>query len=225
MIPVVVTRQYLEIIAEPIAKLKPSRPNFPDPVNIRIASEGSSSIDAYASVSIAFEVTSVFDSAHLATGDARRLVKRLVEHPYIKDYDKISGDSPLDWPGRFDVSQWQFLAAYAGEQRAGGAVVIMNAPDVGMLEGRDDLALLWDLRVAPPFRSGGVGSALMHAAEALAASRGARVIKVETQSINVRACRFYASHGFDLRQANAEVYEALPHEVQLLWYKPLDKTA
>ncbi|MEO5903622.1 MAG: GNAT family N-acetyltransferase [Gemmatimonadaceae bacterium] len=160
-------------------------------MNIRIASEGSSSIDAYASVSIAFEVTSVFDTAHLASGDARRLVARLLEHPYIK----------------------------------GGAVVVMNAPDVGMLEGRDDLALLWDLRVAPPFRSGGVGSALVHAAEALAASRGARVIKVETQNINVRACRFYASHGFNLRQANAEVYEAMPHEVQLLWYKSLDKTA
>lgn len=90
-----------------------------------------------------------------------------------------------------------------------------------MLEGRKDLALLWDIRVSPPFRSKGVGSALLAAAEAWATKRGARELKVETQNINVPACRFYKSLGCQLRHVNAGVYVGLPDEVQLLWYKLL----
>jgi len=195
-------------------------------VDIRIASEGLSSIEAYVSVPIAFEVASVFDVDHSsADGPTLRLVERSPEHSYVKDYDAIWGDSPLEWAHRFDLSEWQFVAAHVDGRRAGGAVLIMDAPDVEMLEGRKDLALLWDIRVAPAFRSRGVGSALLDAVEASAAARGVRELKVETQNINVPACRFYESRGFQLRDANAGVYEGLPDEVQLLWYKSLHKTA
>lgn len=81
-------------------------------MNIRIASEGSSSIDEYASVSIAFEVRSVFDVSEPSFDDeAPRLVERPVEHPYLKDYDQSWGGSPLEWSDRFDVSHWHFLVA------------------------------------------------------------------------------------------------------------------
>jgi hypothetical protein len=46
-------------------------------------------------------------------------------------------------------------------------------------------------------------------------------MKVETQNINVPACRFYAKQGFALGAAHHFVYPALPEEVQLLWYKDL----
>ncbi len=132
------------------------------------------------------------------------------------------GDNPLEWANRFDVSQWHFLVAYVDALRVGGAALIMNAPDVEMLDGRKDLALLWDIRVAPAFRSRGVGSAVLAAAETEATSLGAAELKVETQTVNVPACRFYESHGFELRQANAGIYEGLPNEIQLLWYKSLN---
>ena len=90
-----------------------------------------------------------------------------------------------------------------------------------MLEGRKDLALLWDVRVAPAFRTSGVGSILLAAAESWSIGQGAKELKVETQNINLPACRFYESCGFELRQANAGVYPGLPNEVQLLWYKSL----
>ena len=186
-------------------------------MNIQVAREDSSSIDQYASVPIAFEVTSVVD----VSDGSPRLVERWLDQPYKKDYDEVWGDSPLEWASRFDLNQWEFFVAYVGHQRVGGAVLIMDAPAVEMLEGRKDLALLWDVRVAPTVRSMGVGSALLAGAEAWAVEHGANEMKVETQNINVAACRFYESRGFELRRSNAGVYEGLPNEVQLLWYKSL----
>ena len=195
-------------------------------MNIRIENEDSSSIEAYASVPIAFEVASVFDVEHAASAEQSPIVvERTLDVSYIKDYDSVWGDGPVEWLHRFDVSGWHFLAAYVDGKRVGGAVVIMRAPDVEMLEGRDDLAILWDIRVAPSHRSHGIGSALIDAAEKLAAERGASVIKVETQNINVPACRFYESRGFELKFANARIYPDLPHEVQFLLYKTLDQRA
>ena len=42
---------------------------------------------------------------------------------------------------------------------------------------------------------------------------------VETQNVNVRACRFYARQGFALGAVNRDAYPDLPDEVLLLWYK------
>jgi ribosomal protein S18 acetylase RimI-like enzyme len=90
-----------------------------------------------------------------------------------------------------------------------------------MLEDRSDLAVLWDIRVAPAFRGRGVGRALFEAAETRALTRGCRELKVETQNINVPACRFYAALGCQLRVVRDNVYPQCPGELQFLWYKAL----
>ena len=90
-----------------------------------------------------------------------------------------------------------------------------------MLEGRSDLAVLWDIRVLPENRRRGVGAALFGAAEAWALARHCRQLKVETQNVNVAACRFYAHRGCVLRAAHDGVYPEWPDEAQLLWYKDL----
>jgi GNAT superfamily N-acetyltransferase len=90
-----------------------------------------------------------------------------------------------------------------------------------MLEGRNDLAVLWDIRVAPEFRGQNIGSTLFAAAQAWALARGARQLKVETQNINVPACRFYARQGCVLRAIERLAYPELPDEIQMLWYKDL----
>jgi len=100
-------------------------------------------------------------------------------------------------------------------------IAIARDPEFDLLEDRDDLALLWDLRVAPQFRRRGVASALLAAAEQWACARACRVLKVETQNINAPACRFYAACGFALRHVNTSAYEGLPDEIQLLWCKQL----
>jgi ribosomal protein S18 acetylase RimI-like enzyme len=81
--------------------------------------------------------------------------------------------------------------------------------------------VLWDIRVSPDVRGKGIGSRLARRCEAWAISRGCRQLKVETQNINVRACRFYQRQGFDLRVVNRLAYPELPGEIQLLWYKEL----
>jgi GNAT superfamily N-acetyltransferase len=90
-----------------------------------------------------------------------------------------------------------------------------------MLEGRDDLAVLWDIRVSPEARGRGVGAALFRAAERWAKARGCLHLRVETQNINVAACRFYARQGCVLRAVNRHAYAELPDEIQLLWDKIL----
>jgi GNAT superfamily N-acetyltransferase len=90
-----------------------------------------------------------------------------------------------------------------------------------MLEGRQDLALLWDIRVAPSARRHGVGSALFDTAVKWASSRGCVQLKVETQNTNVAACRFYAQRGCVIRTVRPRAYPALPEEIQLLWFKEL----
>lgn len=48
------------------------------------------------------------------------------------------------------------LSAFDGPSRVGGAVVAWRTPGADMLEGRDDLAVLWDIRVHPEYRGRGI---------------------------------------------------------------------
>lgn len=116
---------------------------------------------------------------------------------------------------------WGLFSAFVAGVRVGGAAIAFRSQGVEMLEGRDDLAALWDIRVAPKMRGKGVGSALLRAAEKWASAQGATSMKVETQNINVPACRFYDRHGFVLGAANEGAYPDSPEETQLLWYKDL----
>jgi GNAT superfamily N-acetyltransferase len=184
-----------------------------------IVNEPITRLGDYASIPIAFEVASAFE-VHRG-GERFVLTEVAVPSPYIKDYDALQGEHPSEWARQFDVSQWGVLAARAGGRRVGGAVIAFDTPGVDMLEGRRDLAVLWDIRVAPEARGSGVGAALFRAAEAWARARGCRQLKVETQNVNVPACRFYARQGCVLTAVDPFAYPGLPGEVQLLWYKDL----
>ena len=96
-----------------------------------------------------------------------------------------------------------------------------NTPGLTILEGHGESAVLWDIRVSPDARGQGVGSALFQAAEAWAKARGCRQLEIETQNINVPACRFYARQGCVLAAVYRFAYPDLPDEIQLLWHKDL----
>lgn len=191
-------------------------------MKVEVAADPAAALREYAGVPIAFEVRSVLDVAEQGAGPAGFLLtERRLAAPYVKDYDAIPGEHPVGWAERFDVSRWGVFAAWAERRRVGGAVVAFRTPGLDMLEGRDDLAVLWDIRVAPEARGQAVGSALFRAAEAWARARGCRQLKVETQNVNVAACRFYARQGCVLAAAHRDAYPGLPDEIQLLWYKYL----
>jgi len=99
--------------------------------------------------------------------------------------------------------------------------ILEVTPGVDLLAGRDDVAVLWDVRVAPAQRGAGVGSALFRAAESWAGAHGCGKLKIETQNINIVACRFYRKMGCTLGRIDRFAYPELPDEVQLLWWKAL----
>src|SRR6185437_2929902 len=104
-------------------------------------------------ISIGFNVDRILDIQPMA-GDLNSflLSERAIDVPYIKDYDAIAGQGPAHWASQFDVSNWGLIAARIEGRRVGGAVIALRTPGLNMLEGRDDLAVLWDIRVAPEFR-------------------------------------------------------------------------
>lgn len=151
----------------------------------------------------------------------RALADRLCFAPYIKDYDAIAGNRPADCAERFASLCRTLISAYRGGERIGGAVIVVDSPTARLIDGESDVAVLWDLRVRQTSRGTGVGGALFKAAENWATARGCRQLKVETQDINVPACRLYAKEGCRLESVEHGAYRELPSEVRLIWTKSL----
>ena len=171
----------------------------------------------YEKISIAFWVRSRFLVSR--AGDSLILEEETVD-PFFKDYD--IDDHPLSWPLRFDTSNWVVFAAFDGDRRIGGAVAAWKTPELGLLGSREDLVSLWDLRVDPAHRHSGVGYRLFEAVVIWARERQCVELVIETQDINVPACRFYVRQGCELRFANKDAYPPEMNEIQLLWYRKLD---
>jgi len=178
---------------------------------------GPEALPGWAGVPIRFEVKSVYRVEKV--GDGWKLTEKQVDKPWIKDYE-AEGDESAEWQRRFDLSNWAFFQAFDGDRPVGGAAVAFRTPTVEMLENRDDLAVLWDLRVHPDCRGKGVGKSLFHAAVEWARSHGCRQLKIETQNINVSACKFYAAQG--CRVGGVGSYPPpYDKEIMLLWYLDL----
>ncbi len=191
-------------------------------ISIEVGEAPIASVADLGQVPIAFTVDRVCDVLTAGNSANRFALKeRPIDVPYVKNYDQFDGEGPGHWAQRFDISDWGFIRAVSGGRLAGGAVIAFKTPDVIMLEGRSDLAVLWDIRVLPEMRGQGIGAALFRAAESWAAARACLQLKIETQNVNVAACKFYARHGCMLGSVHSSAYPALPAEVQLIWYKDL----
>jgi GNAT superfamily N-acetyltransferase len=189
-------------------------------MSITIVEESAEVLDNYSCVSIAFRVESQLRLETILNGwGGLRLIEEKIESPYLKDYDQF--ETPMDWPKKWDISKWGILLAFDGKNRVGGAAIAYDTREVFMLEGRKDLAVLWDIRIQPSFRGQGIGSRLFQRAIEWAHTRDCRYFKIETQNINVPACRFYANQGCVLGAINRYAYTDHPDEVQLLWYKEI----
>lgn len=163
-------------------------------------------------IPIAFTCTSRLDAAQLLKGN---WVETLVT-PWQKDYDGYPEDLPRATVARFP-GKWGLIAAFEGEKRLGGILLLTDAPSFDLLEGRKDLAMMPDVRVHPDGRGKGVGRALVE--EALKWSRRNNCVemRVETQDVNVSACRFYAAMGFRVYSVNPNAYGPGYDETQILW--------
>ena len=184
-------------------------------MSIVVQEETMAALGEYAKISIAFTVRSRYVPVPVECEDRRwRLVEQSVHPPWVKDYD--DGESPTRWL-RWDTSNWRIFLASTGSGVVGRAVLAFDTPGAEFLEGRNDIAALWDLRVAPEWRGEGVGSRLFERAVNYARESGCVELKIETQDINVVACNFYAKQGCRLTDVISDAYPEHPDEVQLIW--------
>jgi len=185
-----------------------------------------------------FEVRSVLVVEEVDNGlGGLRFHEEQVEKPYIKDYDSYEdlyskedgekGYGPQSWPVHFDISNWYIYMAFDQRQPVGGAAIAYNTDGVNMLEGRDDIAVLWDIRVHPDHAGKGIGTVLFQHAVDWSKSKGCSQLKIETQNVNVPACQFYVKQGCHLGQIHRYGYYGcyghpqVGHEVMLIWYYDL----
>ena len=135
-------------------------------LDIREEAPTPAALSEHAAIPIAFVVDRVLEVRLLDGGlGGMSLTQTAVTDPYVKDYDALEGAGPQCWPGRFDVSNWALIGARRDGASVGGTVIATRTPGLHMLGGRDDVAVLWDIRVSPRERGGGIGSALFRAAE------------------------------------------------------------
>lgn len=179
----------------------------------------------YASIPIAFEVNSVLEVEPIERGPGGvRLAERPVREPYTKGYDAQGDGGPERWADRHDLSKWAMFLAVRGDRPIGEATVALDTSDISGFHNSRDVAGLWDFRVHPGFRRQGVGTTLFDRVVEAARLHGCPRLKIETQSINVPACRFYASQGCTLGGLDVHAYGSDPacaHETMLLWYLDL----
>lgn len=196
-----------------------------DPVQIEIRPANADTLRQYGTIPILFEVRSILQP-HLIEGGAGGIELREVDlpAPYIKDYDTLQGGRPETWSTQFNLDNWAVFLAEGQTGYLGGAVVAFDTPGVRMLEGRRNLAVLWDIRVHPHVRGRGIGTRLFHEAIEWARAHGCTNLKAETQNTNIPACRFYARQGCELRAIDRFAYSEEPEvaqEIMLLWQKAL----
>ena len=142
---------------------------------------------------------------------------------YIKDFCAGDDETVARWE-RFDLSKWAFFMAFDGERPVGAATVASRDKEVNMLSGRDDLAVLWDIRVDGDYKRRGVGQALFDMAVKWSREQGLVQMKIECQNNNVPAVKFYHKQGAELCIIDEYAYYSEPeyrHETQFVWFLDL----
>ena len=182
---------------------------------VRYEIETTGALEEHSRISIAFTVASKMvakppDSP--AGGWSLREVS--VDPSYIKNYDE---EGPPTLRPNWDTSQWRIVSAFVGDERVGGAMVACRTAGSIFLEERDDLAALWDIRVAPEWRGKGIGTELFARVVEYSRGIGCVELKIETQDVNVGACRFYAKQGCRLTAVIPDAYPEWPGEFEFIW--------
>jgi ribosomal protein S18 acetylase RimI-like enzyme len=145
----------------------------------------------------------------------------LRETPVARPYPKYGNDDdPADWAETEDLSQWAIFLATLEQRPVGGAAVAPFPPGFTIPEIQEGVAGLWDIRVASDARRRGVGTAMLEHCAAWARVQGFTYLDIETQNVNVPACRFYAKQGCEMIEIRRHAYAHCPefaHEVMLIW--------
>lgn len=174
-------------------------------------------LSEYPKISPAFMVSSVLQCKVIQGGLGGILLEEQpVAEPYVKDTYDVD---PEQWKAQFDTSGWAFFIAYEDDIPVGCATVASPSDKLDACGGRADMAVLWDIRVDRNHRRHSIGSQLLRRCADWAKENGYKVLGIETQNVNVPACRFYARQGCELAEIRitAECAE-VAHEAMLIWH-------
>ena len=177
---------------------------------------------SYSAVSPEYMVESEFECIPADGGLGGILLReRKLSQAYPKYQDD---DGPAEWSREFDTNTWGFFLASDGNTPVGAAAVA--TPSCGMVAagGRNDIAVLWDIRVHENHRRHSLGTQLFRRGALWARGHGFGVLGIETQNVNVPACRFYARHACELVEIRRTGYSgcrAVAHEAMLIWHLKL----
>lgn len=173
----------------------------------------------YDSVQMVVHVKSHYVLNKINNGLGGFLMQEIPVEEYIKDlgvYERAS-----EYANTFDISNWAFYMAFDDEIPIGAVTIASRTNNVNMLDDRDDLSVLWDIRVVDDYKRRGVGQHLFDLVVDWSRKHGLKQIKIECQNNNVPACKFYHKQGAVLSKIDEYAYyndESAREEIQLIWY-------
>jgi len=176
----------------------------------------------YDEVPMVVHVNTVLAPRKLNNGLGGIIFDEINVEPYIRD---IAYDAACDFSKEFDISNWAFFMAFDGDKPVGAVTAVSKTKEVRMLDNRDDLCVLWDIRVDDAYKNMGVGTELFKRVIEWSRKNGLKQIKIECQTNNVPACKFYAKQGAVLREydeyACVDFHDVREHEIEVIWYLDL----
>ena len=186
--------------------------------NIRYCEIDVSQLEEYGNIPFYYDTTKKYELIKINNG-LGGIKMELIDVPkFHKDF----GTRTSRWREIFDLENWKFFAAYNEDNKMiAGCTLATKTSNCNMLEGRNDLAVLWDIRVSDLYKHQGIGQKLFDMAKEYAIKSGFKQLKVECQNTNPAAVNFYHKQGMILRSINEYAYKDAPDEVQLLWYLDL----
>lgn len=175
-------------------------------------------LDEYGNIPFYYKTKKKYELKKINNG-LGGIIFELIDVPeFYKDF----GTRAEHWKEIFDLTNWKFFVAYneLGKMIA-GCTLATKTNNCNMLEKKDDLAVLWDIRVSNEYKNMGIGQRLFDMAKNYAQKEGFKKLKLECQNTNPVAVNFYHKQGMILSAINEYAYPEFSEEVQLLWYLDL----
>lgn len=175
-------------------------------------------LEEYGNIPFYYDTTEKYELEKVNNGIGGITIKLVKCARFHKDF----GTRTSRWIELFNLENWKFFVAYNEDnEMIAGCTVATKTDNCIMLEKRNDLAVLWDIRVSDKYKHKGIGQKLFNMAKKYAIDNGFNQLKVECQNTNPAAVKFYHKQGMVLHSINEYAYPDCPDEVQLLWYLDL----
>lgn len=176
-------------------------------------------LERYDTVAMNVNVNSEYQVERIHNGLGGFILKEVQVEPYIKDLGAY--ERAAEYENEFDITNWRFYMAFDGDSPVGAMTVAGKTEGLNMLYGRKDACVLWDIRIADPYKRKGIGQKLLDMGVLHAKKDGYRQMIIECQNNNVQACRFYQKQGAVLSKIDMYAYYLEPeirNEIQFIWY-------